>query len=58
MDSDYIPYMIKMSVNVPKTFRKHLNLLREAVNLYESTENELKNVVDNGLEDLKMEETK
>ena len=52
MDSDYIPYIKKISKNIPLALRKHLNHLREVVNIYKTTESELTNYINQDLEDL------
>ena len=41
MDSDYIPYVKTVSVNAPMALRKHLNHLRNVLNIYQSTEEEI-----------------
>ena len=55
MDQEYIPYMNKISINVPKALRKHLNLLRESVNIYENKESELIEEIDKELDDFQVE---
>ena len=52
MDSDYIPYVKKISKNVPLALRKHLNHLRKVLNIYTSAETELTNAINQELEDL------
>ena len=55
MDQEYIPYMNKISINVPNALRKHLNMLRESVNIYEDTESEIIETMEQGLEDFQVE---
>ena len=53
MDSDYIPYVKRISINVPIALRKHLNHIRKALSKYEETEEEIVEVMEEELEDLK-----
>lgn len=53
MDQDYIPYVKNISIRVPIALKKHLNHLRNVINIYENTEANLIKEIDNHLEDLK-----
>lgn len=53
MDSDYIPYVKKISINIPIALRKHLNHLRKVLNIYSSAETELIDDMNQNLTDLK-----
>ena len=52
MDQEFIPYLEKISKNAPSALRKNLNYIRKSVNIYETTEKELIEEIDDKLTDL------